>query len=347
MCPVIKELRKNGGIDLKLLSTGQHKDMLEDVLKIENIKADYDFSLMKVGQTLSYLTAEILHRTEKIIDELKPDLVLIHGDTTSSFAGALAAFYKRIPIAHIEAGLRTYDNGNPYPEELNRCAISRMAKFHFAPTEQNKINLIKEGIKETDVFVTGNTVIDVLKKNIENRRVCDILLGEEFIILTSHRRENLGEEMKSVFRVVKRISEELGMTVVYPIHKNEKILALAASVLSESKNIKIIPPLKVDVFHLILSKCRFVITDSGGIQEEASYLGKPLLITRKHTERKELLSYNGFKLVGSDEKVIFEESKKLIFDNEYYNKNAIPTKVFGDGNASVMIAKKLSQLLGF
>lgn len=345
MCQLIKEIKKNGSIKLKVLSTGQHQEMLDCVLEKENIEKDYDLSLMKIGQTLSYLTSEILIRTERIIDKHLPDFVLVHGDTTSAFAGALSAFYKNVPVGHVEAGLRTYDVLNPYPEEFNRCAISKMASYHFAPTESNKQNLIREGIDKDKIFVTGNTVIDALKNNLRDKYTHGDLPRESFIILTMHRRESIGKEMADVFSAVKRIADGENIKIVYPIHKNEKIIALANGILGGCENVKIIPALNPFDFHNFLARCRLVITDSGGIQEEASYLGKPLLITRKCTERRELLANPIAKLVGSNSDEIVFETKRLIEDDKYYNETATSSTVFGDGNASYRIASKLFEIL--
>ena len=345
MCPLIKEIKKNRSINLKVLSTGQHKEMLDCVLEKEKIEKDYDLSLMKIGQTLSYLTSEILIHTERIIDKLLPDFVLVHGDTTSALGGALSAFYKNVPIGHVEAGLRTYDLRSPYPEEFNRCVISKLASYHFAPTERNKQNLIREGIDRNKIFVTGNTVIDALKNNLKEEYTHKDLPSESFIILTMHRRESIGGEMAEVFSAVKEIADAENIKIVYPIHKNEKIIALANRIFAESKNVKIIPALNPFDFHNFLARCRLVITDSGGIQEEASYLGKPLLITRKHTERKELFANTLAKLVGSNAEEIIFEAKKLIEDDGYYQKTAVPSTAFGDGNASYKTARKLFEIL--
>lgn len=345
MCPLIKELKKNKNAEVKLLSTGQHKSMLDDVLKIENVKVDYDLSLMKKGQTLSYLTEEILNRAGEILDELLPDFVLVHGDTVSAFAGSLAAFYRKIPIGHAEAGLRTFDNENPYPEEFNRCAIAKMATYHFAPTKLNCKNLMREGVEKSRIFITGNTVIDALVKNLTKKYSHEHLPNEDFVILTAHRRESLGKDMENVFSAVKRIAEELKVKIIYPIHENEKILHLAKKTFEGSENVKIIPPLRVDDFHNFLSRSKFVITDSGGVQEEAAFLGKPLLITRKCTERKELLSKSAFILTGSDERRIFNESEKLLLNGKYYKKIAKPSSDFGNGTASVKIAKHIYSVL--
>lgn len=345
MCPLIKELKKRNNLSVKLMSTGQHKEMLDVVLKRENVEKDYDLSLMKIGQTLSYLTKEVLEGTERVIDELLPDFVLVHGDTTTAFAAALAAFYKKIPIGHVEAGLRTYDRENPYPEEFNRCAISKMASYHFAPTVYNKENLIKEGISEGQIFVTGNTVIDALKNDLAKNYTHKDLPRGDFAILTMHRRESIGKRMRDVFSAVKEIAEEKKIKIVYPIHKNEKILTLAESVFSHSVYVKTVPPLNPYDFHNFLSLCKFIITDSGGIQEEASFLGKPVLITRKCTERKELLSIGGIKLVGTDKNALVNEAIKIIDDAKYYKKISVPTSVFGNGKSSEIIADTVADLM--
>ncbi len=344
MCPLIKELKKRKEINVKLLSSGQHREMLDGVLKNENIEKDYDLSVMKIGQTLSYLTSRVLEGTQRVIDELLPDLVLVHGDTTTAFAGALAAFYKKIPVCHVEAGLRTYDSQNPYPEEFNRCAISRIASYHFAPTVDNKEALVKEGIDERRIYVTGNTVIDALLGNLNIGYYHPLLPNEDFAILTMHRRESLGNDMEQVFFAVREIAERKGIKIVYPMHKNEKIISLAKKTLNGVCGIKIIRPLSPYDFHNFLSRCKFVITDSGGIQEEASYLGKPVLITRKCTERKELLTNCGVKLVGCDKDRITSEAYKMLENEDYYKEISVPTKTFGTGNSSKRIAEILLKL---
>ena len=344
MCPLIKELKAKREMDVKVVSTGQHRDMLDEVLKFENVVADHDMSLMKIGQTLSYLTCEILTRLGRILDELLPDLVLVHGDTVTAFAASLAAFYKRIPVCHVEAGLRSYDNENPYPEEFNRAAISKMATYHFAPTELNKENLIREGISAESIFVTGNTVIDAVRKNVTLKYAHPDMPKGDFIILTAHRRENIGEGMKSVFSAVDAIAKELGIEVVYPVHKNERILSLVREAFLDNVYVRVIPPLCVWDFHNFLSRCKLVITDSGGIQEEAAYLGKPVLITRKVTERKELFANCGAKLVGTDKNEIFRAVKILLENEELYEKCTVPSLAFGDGYASRKIAEIIEKL---
>ena len=344
MCPIINELRKNKSIDLRVLSTGQHRDMLDSVLDFENIRIDYDFSLMKIGQTLTYLTVEILNRTEKMLEELLPDFVLVHGDTVTAFAGALAAFYKKIPVCHIEAGLRTYDKNNPYPEEFNRSAIARIASYHFAPTATNKENLIREGVDKSKIFVTGNTVIDALKKNLTEDYAHADLPNDDFIILTAHRRENIGNGMKQIFLAVGAVASLMKIKVIYPVHKNEKILPIAMNLFGNNDYVKMIAPLGVFDFHNFLARCKIVVTDSGGIQEEASYLGKPIIVTRKTTERKELFAKDTIKLVGNDSEAIFDEVKKLITDERYYALSSVKSDCFGDGYSAVKIAKIISQL---
>lgn len=345
MCPLIKELKKNKSVSLSVLSTGQHRAMLDDVLKKENIKADYDFSLMKIGQTLSYLTVEALSRTEKVIDELLPDLILVHGDTTTAFAGALAGFYKRVPVAHVEAGLRTFDNQNPYPEEFNRRAISAIASYHFAPTEQNRQNLLSEGVSAARIFVTGNTVIDALVRNLKTDYSHAELPRESFIILTAHRRESLGEGMENIFLAASELSKSEKIKIIYPIHKNEKIVSLAEKVFSGNEFVKIIAPLSPADFHNFLYRCKFVITDSGGVQEEASFLGKPLIVVRKCTERKELLTKSVIKLVGNDKNSILKEARKLISNTDYYRERAVSVTEFGEGNASLKISNAINEIL--
>ena len=344
MCNLIKELKGRREIDVKVLSTGQHKDMLDEVLDFEQVVVDYDLSLMKIGQTLSYLTREIFDRVGKILDELLPDFVIVHGDTVTAFAGALAAFYKKVPICHVEAGLRSYDTENPFPEEFNRAAISKMASYHFAPTHKNRENLLREGIDSSKIFVTGNTVIDAVKRNVSSNYYSPDLPKGNFIILTAHRRENLGEGMKNVFAAVSEIASDERIEVVYPVHKNEKIHPLVREAFSKNEYVRVIPPLRVWDFHNFLARCKFVITDSGGIQEEAAYLGKPILITRKVTERKELFTNGGAKLVGTDKNEIMLSAKMLIENHELYKSLSNPSLAFGDGSASLKTADIIEQL---
>ena len=346
MCPVIKELKTRRNLDVKIVVTGQHRSMLDDVLRENGIIPDYDLSIMKVGQTLTYITYEVLLKVESVIRELLPDAVLVHGDTSSAFSAALVAFYNHIPIFHIEAGLRTYDMMNPYPEEFNRRAISLVASYHFAPTETARDNLIKEGIKSEKIFVTGNTVIDALIENLRDDFEHPLLPrgNDKLIILTVHRRENLNGNLERIFSAVKKIAEQFPFVkIIYPIHKNERIRAAAKKVFSGVENIEITEPMCASVFHNLLRKCCFVITDSGGIQEEASFLGKPIILVRKCTERKELLTFIGLKVLSDNEFEIFREAEKLLIDREFYQKRATASEIFGDGHAS----KKIADIIEF
>ena len=346
MYKVIEELRKIKSFSVKVVSTGQHGDMLADVLGALGCAVDKDLKIMKAGQSLSMITASVLEKISEVLEDFSPSLVVVHGDTSSAFAAALAAFYKKIAVAHVEAGLRSNDMGNPFPEEFNRVAISRMAKYHFAPTEDARLNLIKEGVSGADIFVTGNTVIDSVKDNIDSGYTSDILPSADFILLTAHRRENMPQGLAEIFCACSRLAGEFPYTeIIYPIHKNERIREIAEKILKGHKNVKIIEPLMPYDFHNLLCRCKFVITDSGGIQEEAAYLGKPVLLARKCTERKELLSLSSVKLVGTDENSIYQNAKKLLKDSEAYKKMVRPTNVLGNGYASKQISKVLSEIL--
>ena len=346
MSKIISELKAKKIFYVKVLSSGQHKEMVSDALRELKIKVDYDLKIMKIGQTLFGITADILNKSEAVIREFLPDIVLVHGDTSTAFALSLAAFYSKITVAHVESGLRSHDIYNPYPEEFNRAAIARIAKYHFAPTESAKENLVREGIDEENIFVTGNTVIDVLVDNIDEKYRNPNLPMGDFILLTAHRRESIPDGLSALFRAVARIAREFPkVEIVYPIHKNELIRKLAGEILFGMENVKIIEPLLPHDFHNFLYRCKFVITDSGGIQEESAYLGKPALVVRKCTERKELLSYSSIKLVGMGENDVFSEAKKLLENDEEYRKMSISTKLLGEGDASRKIVSELSKLL--
>lgn len=351
MAPLIKELEKREEIESVVVVTAQHREMLDQVLSTFQITPDYDLNIMKSGQTLSEITTRALDGLDSVIKEVKPDLVLVHGDTTTSFAGSLAAFYNQVPIGHVEAGLRTDNKYSPYPEELNRQMVDFMADMYFAPTENSKNNLLKENKDINKIYVTGNTVIDAMKttvsKDYKHQDLDWINDNDKLILLTAHRRENLGEPMKNIFKAIKRITIEFeDVKVVYPVHLNPKIRDLANEILSDCSRVKLIEPLEVFDFHNFQNKAYLILTDSGGIQEEAPSLGKPVLVLRDTTERPEGIAAGTLKLVGTDEFTIYEETKKLLTDVNEYDKMSKAVNPYGDGYASEKIVdyiiKKLS-----
>lgn len=336
VAPIIKELEKREETEPIICVTAQHREMLDQVLEHMEIKPDYDLNIMKQGQTLADITTNSLIKLEEVIKKVNPDLILVHGDTTTTFAGALAAYYNKIPIGHIEAGLRTYDKYSPYPEEMNRQMVSCLTDINFAPTEEAKQNLLKEGKKEETIYVTGNTAIDALKLTIKEDSTKRE--NQKIIVLTSHRRENIGEKMENIFKAVKRIAEEYkNIKIIYPIHKNPKVREIANKILNKTENIEIIEPLEVIDFHNLLNKSYLILTDSGGIQEEAPSLNKPVLVLRDTTERPEGVKAGTSKLIGTDEEKIYKEVKKLLEDEQEYNKMAKAQNPYGDGKASERI----------
>ena len=341
MAPLIKELEKRKEIESIVCVTAQHREMLDQVLDTFSIKPNYDLNVMKMGQTLSDITTRILVGLEEVIKESKPDLVLVHGDTTTTFAGALAAFYNRVLIGHVEAGLRTFDKYSPYPEEMNRQMVSCMSDMNFAPTKLSAANLIREGRKIESIYVTGNTAIDAMKttvnKNYKNE-IFDWIGNDRMILLTAHRRENLGEPMKNIFRAINRIVNDFkDIKVVYPIHKNPIVREIADEIFRGNDRVKLIEPLEVFDFHNFQNKSYIILTDSGGIQEEAPSLGKPVLVLRDTTERPEGVEAGTLKLVGTNENVIYEETAKLLNDKTLYNKMSNTCNPYGDGHASERI----------
>lgn len=349
MCPLVKELKSRKKLETIVCVTGQHRQMLDQVLHVFDINPDYDLSIMKDKQTLFDVTQNILEKTKELLEEVKPNVVLVHGDTSTTFVTALAAFYLQIPIGHVEAGLRTYDIYSPFPEEFNRQATGIIAKYHFAPTELSKQNLLNERKKESDIYVTGNTAIDALKTTVRDNYTHDVLdwVGDsKLIMLTAHRRENLGEPLKNMFRAIKRIVDENeDIKVIYPIHMNPLVRATANEILSNSDRIKIIEPLDVLDFHNFLNKAYLILTDSGGIQEEAPSLRKPVLVMRDNTERPEGVEAGTLKLVGTDENVIYESFKQLLINKEEYDKMSKASNPYGDGFASKKIADILEKTL--
>ena len=325
--------------------TGQHKEMLDQVMEVFNIKADYNLQIMRENQTLSMITIDILSCIHEIFLVEKPDIILVHGDTTTSFSVALAAFYHNIPVGHVEAGLRTYDMKSPFPEEFNRQCVDLITDLYFASTELARQNLIKEGKADCNIFVTGNTVIDSLKTTIRDDYVNEHLEWAKdckLILLTAHRRENIGEPMKNMFRALKRIVEEhQDVKVIYPLHKNPKVRNIAEEILKGEERIKLIEPLGVYDFHNFMSRCYLILTDSGGIQEEAPALGKPVLVLRDTTERPEGIEAGTLKLVGTQEENIYLETKRILSDENEYMRMSKAKNPYGDGYASERIVKSI------
>jgi len=341
MAPLVKELESRKEIECIVCVTAQHREMLDQVLNTFEIIPDYDLNIMQTGQTLSEITTKALTGLESIIKETKPDIVLVHGDTTTTFAGALAAFYNSVDIGHVEAGLRTYNKYSPYPEEMNRQMVSCLADMNFAPTNLSKENLLNDNKKAETIYVTGNTVIDAMKTTVTkdyNHPVFDWIGNDRMILLTAHRRENLGEPMRNIFKGIKKVVDEIDdIKVVYPIHKNPKVREIANEIFGDSDKIKLIEPLEVFDFHNFENKAHLILTDSGGVQEEAPSLGKPVLVLRNTTERPEGIAAGTLKLVGTDTDKIYEETKKLLTNKEEYNKMANASNPYGDGNASKYI----------
>lgn len=345
MAPLVKELKSREEIECIVCVTAQHRQMLDQVLEIFEIKPDYDLNIMEQGQTLSDITSKALKGLEEVISKEKPNIVLVHGDTTTTFAGALASFYTQTDIGHVEAGLRTWNKYSPYPEEMNRQMVGVLANMHFAPTENSKNNLLREGKKEETIFVTGNTAIDALATTVRKdytNPVFDWLGNDRLILLTAHRRENLGDPMRHMFRAIRRIVNEFpDVKVVYPIHLNPKVREVADEILKGNERIKLIEPLEVIDFHNFIAKSNIILTDSGGIQEEAPSLGKPVLVLRDTTERPEGIAAGTLKLVGTDEETIYNETKKLLTNKDEYNKMSHASNPYGDGHASERIVNNI------
>lgn len=348
MCPLVKELQSRSTIRTCVCVTGQHRQMLDQVLKTFHITPDYDLSIMKDKQTLFDITADVLNGMKNILEEVRPDIVLVHGDTTTTFASALACFYFQIPVGHVEAGLRTYNIYSPYPEEFNREAVGSIASLHFAPTAVSRDNLLREGKKEESVFVTGNTAIDALKTTVREDYTHPELewaSGSRLILITAHRRENLGEPMRHMFRAIRRVLDEHeDVKAIYPIHLNPAVRQAAEEVFGEispggkEERLHLIDPLDVLDFHNFMKASYLILTDSGGIQEEAPALGKPVLVMRDTTERPEGIKAGTLKLVGKDEDVIYRSFTELLEDEKIYNSMAYASNPYGDGQASVRIA---------
>lgn len=347
MCPLVNELKTRKGIKTVVCVTGQHRQMLDQVLDVFGVTPDYDLSIMKDKQTLFDITTNILSGIKSVLEEVKPDVVLVHGDTSTTFVTALACFYLQIPVGHVEAGLRTYNIYSPYPEEFNRQAVSIIAKYNFAPTELSKENLIREGKAPSTIYVTGNTAIDALKTTVKadySHPELEWAKGSKLIIITAHRRENLGEPMHHMFRAIRRIMDEhKDVKAIYPIHMNPIVRQEAEEELSGCDRIHIIEPLEVIDFHNFLAQSYMILTDSGGIQEEAPSLGKPVLVMRDTTERPEGIAAGTLKLVGTDEETIYKNFKLLLEDKIEYDKMAHASNPYGDGFACKRIADILDK----
>lgn len=336
MCPVAKELQSRRNIRTLICVTGQHRQMLDGVLKAFSISSDYDFALMREGQTLFDITAGVLSEMQTVLDKEKPDLVLVHGDTTTAFAAALACFYKKIPVGHVEAGLRSYQKYSPYPEEFNRCAVSAMASYHFAPTERAMQNLLREGREPSSIFVTGNTVIDALAFTVREEYEHPILRwasqAEKWVLITAHRRENVGTPMRGMFRAIRHVlMEHKTVRAVYPVHPNPLVREAATQELGGLERILLTEPLDVADFHNFLARCSLVISDSGGIQEEAPALGKPVLLMRDTTERPEGVICGGVKTVGCGEQSVYENFTRLLDDEREYRAMCRARNPYGNG----------------
>lgn len=350
MCPLVLELKKNKNFNVKVCVTGQHKQMLEQVLKAFKVKPDYDLQIMKERQTLADVTNAILsEKFRDILQKEKPDVVLVHGDTTTTFAAALQCFYLGLKVGHVEAGLRTYNIHSPFPEEFNRQAVSIISEFNFAPTEGAKENLIREGKDKSTIFVTGNTAIDALKTTVVKdykNEIFDWLGSDRLILLTAHRRENLGRPMEHMFKAINRIVNEFkDIKVVYPIHLNPVVRETANKIFKNNERVRLIEPLEVLDFHNFMSKAYLILTDSGGIQEEAPSLGVPVLVMRDTTERPEGIKAGTLKLVGTDEEKIYKEFKTLITNKKKYLKMHKASNPYGDGHACERISKILEERL--
>lgn len=343
MYPVVQELKLQKKIDCQICLTGQHKEMLEQVMNVFKLKADYNLEIMKQKQSLSFITSSILERLDELMETVQPDFVLVHGDTSSSFAAALSAFYHHIPIGHVEAGLRTHNMLSPYPEEFNRQAVDLVTDLYFAPTQTAKEQLLSEGKKEQKIHVTGNTVVDALKTTVTGDYENDYLewaKDSRLLLLTVHRRENAGQAMINIFHAVKQIVEDFSdVKIIYPIHKNPDIREAAYPILGNDKRIQIIEPMDVFDFHNFMSKSYLILTDSGGIQEEAAALGKPVLVLRDTTERPEGIKAGTLKLVGTGTNNIYFETRRLLTDERIYQEMSAASNPYGDGKASERIVK--------
>ena len=347
MCPLVNELKSRENVKTVVCVTGQHRQMLDQVLKTFDVNPDYDLSIMQQRQTLFDVTVNILQRIKVVLEEERPDVVLVHGDTSTTFVTALACFYLQIPVGHVEAGLRTYNIYSPYPEEFNRQAVGIVSKYNFAPTQMAKENLLQEGKAEKTVYVTGNTAIDALKTTVRaqyRHPELEWAKNSRLILITAHRRENLGEPMRNMFRAIQRVMDEHpDVKAIYPIHMNPAVRDAAYEVFGDNERMHIIEPLDVLDFHNFMAHSYMILTDSGGIQEEAPSLGKPVLVMRDTTERPEGIEAGTLKLVGTDEEIIYNNFKTLLENEEEYKKMSMASNPYGDGTASKQIADILTK----
>ncbi|MBQ8474590.1 MAG: UDP-N-acetylglucosamine 2-epimerase (non-hydrolyzing) [Clostridia bacterium] len=350
MAPLVKELEKREEIQSIVCVTAQHREMLDQVLETFDITPDFDLNIMKQGQTLADITTRALMGIDGVIKETNPDIILVHGDTTTTFAGGLAAFYNQVAIGHVEAGLRTYNKYSPYPEEMNRQMVDCMTDMFFAPTEMSRDNLLRENVDDAKIYVTGNTAIDAMSTTVNHDYTHEVLdwVGEDkMILLTAHRRENLGEPMRNIFRGIKKVLDEVeGLKVVYPIHKNPLVRAAADEIFHDCDKVKLIEPLEVFDFHNFQNKSHIILTDSGGIQEEAPSLGKPVLVLRDTTERPEGIAAGTLKLVGTDADTIYNETIRLLTDEAEYERMSRASNPYGDGHASERIVDAIIEKFG-
>lgn len=355
MCPLVNELKKYDEIESEVCVTAQHRQMLDQVLRLFDITPEYDLDIMKQRQTLTGITVRALEGLETVLDESKPDLVLVHGDTSTTFVASLAAYYHQIRVGHVEAGLRTYNKYFPFPEEMNRKLTGQIADLHFSPTKSNYNNLIREGISADDIFITGNTVIDALSTTVkENYTFISPELNQvdfknkRVIVMTAHRRENLGEPLQNICRAVKRIAEEFSdVQIVYPVHLNPAVRETAEAVLGHLPNVLLCQPLDVEDLHNAMSRCFFVLTDSGGLQEEAPSLGCPVLVLRNETERPEAVEAGTVKIAGTNEETIYSMTRELLADTNAYNAMAKAVNPYGDGKASMRTVEAILYKFGF
>lgn len=353
MAPLVKKLNEEEGIESVLCVTAQHREMLDQVLELFQLTPDYDLNIMKQNQTINQITSNVLIGLEDVLKKEKPDVVLVHGDTTTTFAAGLASFYQQIKVGHVEAGLRTYDKYSPYPEEMNRVLTGHIADFHFSPTERNRVNLLKEAIDDDNIYITGNTVIDALLEVVdkpyefEDETLKNIdFEGRRVITVTCHRRENLGENMEHIFGAIRKIAEEFkDVEIIYPMHMNPKVRETANKILKDMERVHLIDPLQYQPFVNLMAKSYFIITDSGGMQEEAPSLGKPVLVVRRETERPEAVEAGTVKLAGVEMETIYKMSKELLIDKTAYDDMAHAANPYGDGHACERIVDILKKKL--
>lgn len=351
MVPIVKKLETDDRFESLVIVTAQHREMLDQVLDYFHVQPDYDLNIMAKNQTLNSITVKVLSEIEPIFHQEQPDIILVHGDTTTTFAAAVAGFYEGIKVGHVEAGLRTWDTQSPFPEEMNREAVDVIANYYFAPTEQSRQNLLKENHHDQSIFITGNTVIDAMKYTVSDNYQNDMVEGIDFskrvILLTMHRRENLGEPMRHVFSAVKRLAlENKNVEVIFPVHKNPKVREIANAILAGIDNIHLIEPLDVFDFHNIMAKCFLVMSDSGGVQEEAPHFGIPVLVLREETERPEGIKAGTLKLVGTDYQHVYDEATTLLTDTTAYQTMSSKKNPYGDGFSSERILEAIYEKLG-